>query len=35
MAFAADIAAVDAAYEVMRERGLEPLADRERGSDDG
>ena len=27
MAFAADLAAVDVAYEVMREHGLEPLAD--------
>jgi hypothetical protein len=29
MALAADLAAVDAAYEVMRERGLKPLADQE------
>lgn len=29
MAHAADLAAVDAAYEVMRERGLPTLADRE------
>jgi predicted exporter len=27
MAFAADLAAVDTAYEVMREHGLKPLAD--------
>lgn len=30
MALAADLAAVDAAYEVMREHGLPTLADRER-----
>lgn len=30
MALAADLAAVDAAYEVMREHGLKTLADRER-----
>ena len=30
MAYAADLAAVDAAYEVMRRRGLKTLADRER-----
>ena len=29
---AADEAAVDAAYEVMREHGLKTLADRERGA---
>jgi hypothetical protein len=29
MALAADLAAVDAAYEVMREHGLKPLADQE------
>jgi hypothetical protein len=29
MALAADLAAVDAAYEVMREHGLKTLADRE------
>jgi len=29
MAFAADLAAVDTAYEVMREHGLKPLADQE------
>ena len=29
MALAADLAAVDVAYEVMRERGLKPLADQE------
>ena len=33
MAFAADLAAVDTAYEVMREHGLKPLADQERGRD--
>lgn len=30
MALAADLAAVDAAYEVMREHGLPTIADRER-----
>ena len=29
MALAADLAAVDTAYEVMREHGLKPLADQE------
>jgi predicted Zn-dependent protease len=29
MAFAVDLAAVDTAYEVMREHGLKPLADQE------
>ena len=33
MAFAADLAAVDTAYEVMREYGLKPLADQEWGRD--
>jgi predicted Zn-dependent protease len=35
MALAADLAAVDAAYEVMREHGLKTLADRERDGESG
>ncbi len=34
MAFAADLAVVDTAYEVMREHGLKPLADQEDGDHD-
>ena len=35
MALAADLAAVDTAYEVMREHGLKTLADRERDGESG
>jgi hypothetical protein len=35
MALAADLAAVDAAYDVMREHGLKTLADREQDGESG
>jgi predicted Zn-dependent protease len=35
MGFAADLAAVDVAYEVMREHGLKPLADQRADRDPG